>query len=78
MQFLKKNIRSSLENEETINLNNEISMVMIVPERGYSIKIALQDVREKHIKYKLKVEFPNNIFKREYSIIMDNIHNRIF
>jgi len=78
VKLLKSNIRYLLENENSSNKNNEISMVIVIPAKGYNIKIALKDIREKHIKEILKQKFPNSIFKREYSILMDNIDNRIF
>jgi len=51
---------------------------MIIPGRGYEIKIALQDIRDTNVKKILKVNIPLQIYKGDYSIIIDNINNRIF
>jgi formiminotetrahydrofolate cyclodeaminase len=53
-------------------------MVMIIPGKGYNVKIALQDIKDLHIKKELKNNFPNSIYKGEYSIIMDNLENKVF
>lgn len=78
VKLLKSNIRYLLENVDNDNKSNEISMVIIIPGKGYDIKIALRDVRDKNIKRILQQNYPNNIYKGSYSTIMDNINNRIY
>ncbi|MBU3821323.1 hypothetical protein KO566_04555 [Flavobacteriaceae bacterium XHP0103] len=75
---LKKDIRFLLENEICNNKSNIVEMAMIIPEKGKNIKIALEDVRDFHIRKKLKTNFPNSIYQGKYAKILDNINNRIF
>lgn len=78
VEFLQNHIRFLLDNENIDNKNNCVDMVMIIPVRGYEIKIALQDIRDTNVKKILKVNIPLQIYKGDYSIIIDNINNRIF
>mgnify|MGYP001022078309 FL=1 len=78
VEFLQNHIRFLLDNENIDNKNNCVDMVMIIPGRGYEIKIALQDIRDTNVKKILKVNIPLQIYKGDYSIIIDNINNRIF
>ena len=78
VEFLQDHIRFLLDNENIDNKNNCVDMVMIIPGRGYEIKIALQDIRDTNVKKILKVNIPLQIYKGDYSIIIDNINNRIF
>ena len=76
VKFLKNRVRSILENEDIDN--NKIYMVMVVPGRGYNIKIVLQDIRDISIRKKLKEKIPNYIYKGKYSVLLDNMNNPIF
>ncbi|WP_300979260.1 hypothetical protein [Flavobacterium sp.] len=78
IDLLRNNIRSFLKDENFDDKHNTVHMVMIIPGKGYNIKIALQDIRDLYIKNELKNNFPNSIYKGEYSIIMDNLENKIF
>jgi hypothetical protein len=78
VEFLQNHIRFLLDNENIDNKNNCVDMVMIIPGRGYEIKIALQDIRDTNVKKILKVNITLQIYKGDYSIIIDNINNRIF
>jgi len=78
VDLLKSNIRFFLKEKVSNNKNNVISMVMVVPGKGYNIKIALQDIRDNEIKKELKKKFPNSIYKGEYSTLLDNMNNRVF
>lgn len=75
---LKKNIRLLLEYKDFGNKNNTISIVMVIPGKGYKIKIALQDILDSNIKKELRQNFREHIYTREYSVLLDNIDNRIF
>lgn len=74
--FLKSGIHSFLRDIDSET--KKIGIVLVVPGKGHSIKMSLQDVKEKHIKKELKSNFPYNIYKGEYSAIMDNVDNQIF
>lgn len=78
VNLLSTYIRSFLKEEKINNKHNTISMTMVIPGKGYNIKIALQDVKDLHIKKELRNNFPNSIYRGEYSTIMDNVHNKIF
>lgn len=78
IDLLRNNIRLLLKNENIDNKHNTIHMVMIIPGKGYNVKIVLQDIKDLHVKKELKKNFPNSIYKGEYSIIMDNLENKIF
>jgi hypothetical protein len=78
VDLLRNNIRSFLKDENINNKYNTIRMVIIIPGKGYNIKIALQDIKDLNIKKELKNNFPNSIYKGEYSIIMKNIENKVF
>lgn len=73
--FLKSGICSLLH--EIDSEIKQISICIIIPGRGHSIKIAIQDIKENHIRKELKSNFPNSIFKGEYSLVLDNINNKI-
>lgn len=78
VNLLQNSIRYFLEDEVSTDKYNRIDMVMIIPSKGSSIKIALQDINDNNIKKSLRQKFPNSIYKGDYSIILDNIHNRVF
>ncbi|MBP0903365.1 hypothetical protein ACFSKN_00555 [Mariniflexile gromovii] len=75
---LKNKIRFLLKNDNCFNKYNRVDMVMIIPGKGESIKIALQDITDFHIRKKLKENVPDSIYMGKYSAILDNINNRIF
>ena len=78
VRLLKSSIRYILENEKASNKRNEVTLIIVIPGKGHDVKIYLKDIREKYIREILKREFPNEIFKRDYSIILNNMDNRIF
>ncbi|RTZ03094.1 hypothetical protein [Flavobacterium sp. GSP6] len=72
--FLKSGIHSLLK-----DINSETKKIgIVIPGKGHSIKMALEDVKEKHVRKELKSNFPFNIYKGKYSAILDNIDNQIF
>ena len=78
LDLLRNNICLLLKDENINNKYNRISMVMIVPKKGYNIKIVLHDIKDENIKKKLRLNFPTSIYKGDYSLITDNIDNKIF
>ena len=78
VDLLRNEIRSFLKDENINNKHNTVHMVITIPGKGYNIKIALQDIKDLHIKKELKNNFPNSIYKGGYSIIMDNLENKVF
>lgn len=76
VDFLKSGIRWLLKDIDVDNKNNQITMVMVIPAKGLSIKIVLQDIKESYIKKELRTNFPNSIFKGHYSSILDNLNDR--
>jgi hypothetical protein len=74
---LKNSIKSLLLEIDNIEINL-IHIVMIIPAKGFSIKISLKNINNKHIREIIKQNFSNCIFKGKYSIIMDNLNNPIF
>jgi hypothetical protein len=78
VRSLMANVRSYLEESFYDDKNKLISIVVIVPSKGHNIKMSLQDVIDKHIKSEFRKEFSNFIFKGKYSLILENINNRVF
>ena len=78
IDLLRESIRYFLKEEKYPNKNNRVEMTMIVPGKGFNIKIALQDVGDFYLRKKLREKFPNSIYKGKYSTIIENIHNRVF
>jgi hypothetical protein len=74
--FLKIGIHSFLKDIDSET--KKIGIVLVIPGKGHSIKISLQDVKEKNIRKELKNNFPYNIYKGEHSSIMNNGDNQIF
>ncbi len=72
---LKQDIRSLLKDR---NEGNTLSVVMVIPARGCTITIDLRDIGDENLKKELKQSFPNSIYKGRYSLLLDNIDNRIF
>ncbi|PHS04550.1 MAG: hypothetical protein COA88_13465 [Kordia sp.] len=77
VRLLKLSIRDLLENEVCSNKNNSDSMTMIVPARGYVIKIRLQDINDVYIRKILNDRFPGYIYKGSYDTILDNSDTRV-
>lgn len=78
VDFLKNSIRTLLKEEKNFYNKSTISMVMIIPGKGYNIKIALRDIKDNHIIELLEEKFSKFIYKGKYSLIMDNINNKTF
>lgn len=78
LNLLRNEICSFLKDENINNKHNIISMVMIIPEKGSNIKIVLHDIKDEYIKKKLRFNFPKSIYQGDYSIVMDNLDNKVF
>ena len=78
VDLLRTEIRHLLKDGKCSHKDNTVHMTMIIPGKGYSIKINLQDIKDFHIRKELREKFPDSIYKGKHSTIMDNINNRIF
>jgi hypothetical protein len=78
VDLLRNNIRSLLKDLNISTKQNSISIVMIIPGKGDNIKIALDNIKDDHIRKELRHNLPRSIYKGDYSLIMNNIDNRIF
>jgi hypothetical protein len=78
VDLLRNNIRSLLKDLNISNKHNSISLVMIIPGKGANIKIALDNIKDENIRKELRYNFPRSIYKGDYSLIMNNIENKIF
>lgn len=78
VSFLKESIRHLLKNKTSNSKHNRIFITMVIPARGYNIKIHFQNIPEKWIRKELKDNFPDAIYKGRIDYILDNIYNPIF
>lgn len=78
LDILRNEICLLLKDENINNKYNRIHMVLIIPQKGYIIKIVLHDIKDESIRKKLRLHFPKHIHKGNYSIIMDNLDNKVF
>lgn len=78
VDLLRNNIRLLLKNKKIDNKHNQISMVMVIPAKGYNIKIVLEDIKDEYMRKELRFNFPSSIYNGEYSNIMNNLDNKVF
>ena len=78
IDFLKRSVRHLLKNKTIGNKQNILFITMVIPAKGYGIKIHFQNISEKWIRKELRENFPNSIFNGSYAILFDNINNEIF
>jgi hypothetical protein len=78
VDFLKNSIQSFLKDDYINYKHNQISLEMIIPGKGYNIKIALRSIKHENVKKELRRNFPNSIYKGEDSIIEMNALNKVF
>ncbi|MBX2950058.1 MAG: hypothetical protein KF704_12330 [Crocinitomicaceae bacterium] len=72
--FLKNSLKECVNN---INSSNEIIDVdIVIPAKGSRISITLNSIKDKEVKQLLIENFPDSIFKGDYSILEENINNR--
>ncbi|HRG17544.1 MAG TPA: hypothetical protein PLP39_00495 [Flavobacterium lutivivi] len=77
VDLLKSTIRYHLADIDNIE-NKPINIDMIVPAKGFEIKIFVKRIRDKNIRTYLKENFPKSIYNGNYSNISDNLNNPIF
>lgn len=75
---LINDIRELLKYEICRHKNNKEHVTMIIPERGYSIKVLLKDFKDTHIRKIVRVNLPSAIYKGKEEKILDNMHNKVF
>jgi len=75
--LLKLSIRSLLKDIKSIHKNNRVDMIMIVPAKGYVIKIRTQEIKDINLRKILSDNFPNNIYKGSLDTILDNSDKRV-
>ncbi len=73
LKIFRDDIRSLLKDKKSFYKNNKLNIVMIIPAKGYNIKISLEDISDEQIKKDLMYNFPNSIFKGKYSILLNNL-----
>lgn len=78
VDILRKSIRNLFKNKNSDSKHNSISITMVIPARGYNIKIHFQNISEKWIRKELKDNYPNSIYKGKYDILLDNLDNKVF
>jgi hypothetical protein len=78
VKMLKIQIRELLSEEICSHKNNREDVTMIVPGKGYNIKILLNDVKDLHIRTILRKNIPNSIYKGKIDTVLDSINNRVF
>jgi hypothetical protein len=77
IQWLKSSIKSSLSNIDNYEID-KAHFVLVIPAKGFNIKISSYDIKDKFIKKVLKENISNSFYKGQYSTILDNINNPIF
>lgn len=77
LDFLKGNIRSLLKEEEIENKYDKVSVVLVVPAKGFNIKIAKKYVGNEFVKKLLSQNFPKSIYSGQYSKIDENVMNQV-
>ncbi|KJD36683.1 hypothetical protein PW52_03305 [Tamlana sedimentorum] len=75
---LRTNIKSFLKNETCSHRDNTVHMTIVIPAKGYNVKMVLQDIRDFKIRKQLRERFPNFIYKGNQSTLLENLSNRIW
>ena len=78
VDLMKSKISSLLKDIKYKSEYNEMGLILVIPARGENIKIYIEDLQDTNVKKILSPNFPHSIYKRNYSIIEDNVHNPIF
>jgi hypothetical protein len=76
--LLRINIRYLLEDEKCSHKDNTVHMTLVIPKKGYGIRIVLQNINDLHIRKKIKEKFSNSIFKGDQSTLEENIWNPLW
>lgn len=78
VDILKHQIRSLLEDIKFKGKYDEMGLTLVIPSKGADIKISIEDRPDENVRYILNQNFPNSIYKGDYSVILDNAHNTEF
>ena len=78
VDLLRNNIHDLLKDEKCSHKNNCDHMTMIIPAKGFNIKIQLRDITDFHIRKLIRENFPNSIYKGKSDTISDYATNRVF
>jgi hypothetical protein len=76
VQILQQSIRDLLA--DVSNESDQVDIAMVIPAKGYSIKIILEFFHNEQIKHLLQTTFPNSIYRRDTNNLVNHVHNRIF
>jgi hypothetical protein len=77
LAFLKSNIKSFFSEDEVEKEHNRIGVVLVIPAKGYNIKIAVKYSSHEFVKKLLNSRFPDSVYKGNYSKIDENVMNRV-
>nr|WP_315222097.1 hypothetical protein [uncultured Flavobacterium sp.] len=75
--LLKSNVQLLLKDDKVENKHNRIGIVLVIPAKGYNIKIAVQYTSNEFVKKLLSLNFPDSIYKGRYSTIDENVLNQV-
>ena len=75
---LKSQLCYFLEKEDCSHKGNTEHVTMIIPAKGYNIKILIEDFKDMHIRDLIKSNFSKHIYRGNKDLIRDSFYNRIF
>lgn len=78
LNSFREAIRILLADVESFSKNNQIHLTLVIPAKGYSVKMVLEQNLDFQMRNLLKANFPTAMYKGNYSVILDNIHNQVF
>lgn len=78
LDLMRAAIRDLLSDEKSNSKNNRIHFTLVIPGKGYNIKIALTNTIDFYIQRQLKENFPNSIYNGNQSVLLEYIDNKIF
>lgn len=55
-----------------------IPLLLVIPSKGNTVKLSLEDITSEKLKKELKNKFNDKIYKGKYSILIDNMDNEKF
>ena len=76
--LLRKEISKLLEEVKYKGESDEMGLMLVIPAKGYRIKICLEDRNDENVRRILSQNFPDSIYKGAQSIIEKNIYNPVF
>ena len=75
---LLRNEISKLLEEVKYKGSDEMGLMLVIPAKGYRIKICLEGRTDENVRRILSQNFHDSIYKGAHSIIEENIHNPVF